>query len=216
ETAGVLGGACVAGAAATGRLPYLNSSAVVVFVGAVGIASLFFAGLRAPIVPFAALLVGFPVGDLIRKAGTGDPRLILLRDVLLVGGVVMLSARARLWRDVASACRAWLLPLAGFGAWFLVASVNSAVFANVRVPLIGARLYFEYLPLIGLAWYVAQDPVRLRRTITFVATVLCLTTIVGVAHAVAGPNFLPGTKANTELFTHLDLQRATTGQSAAL
>lgn len=207
--------ACIVGWAATGPyIPFINSSAVVVIGTAGALAALFVLGSRIPMLPFAALLVMFPLGDFIRKAGTGDPRLIFVRDVLLVVGLLVLTARAAPWRDVRAACRPWLVPLAAFGVWFVVAAVNSAAFASVQVPLVGARLYFEYLPLIGLGWYAAQDPARLRRTATCLAVVLCATTIVGIAHAIGGPDFLPGADANAKLFTHLDLQRLTNGQTA--
>ncbi len=206
--------AAAAGWASTGKqLPFLNASALLALAGVVGLVVLFIAGARMPSVPFAALLVMFPLGDYLRKAGSGDPRLILSRDLLLIVGVVVLTTRVP-WRDVLEANAAWLRPLAVFVAWFGVGAVNSALFQNVQVPFVGLRLYFEYLPLIGVGWYVARDATRLRRAVVFVSVVLCATTYLGLLQSVLGPGFLANANANSDLFTHLNLLRRTAGQTA--
>lgn len=217
ETLLVLVLAAAAGWASGGNyLPYLNARAFIALAGAAVFVGILVVGLRSPMVPFAALLISFPLGDIARKLGTGDPRLILARDVLLISGTVLLAVHAHPWRDVITMCRPWLRPLRVFALWFGLAAVNAAVFTNPKVPLVGLRLYFGFLPLLACGWYVAQDRDRLRRAVIFGTILVCAATIVGIVQGVLGPRFLAGSTPNTDYFTHLDLLRSTAGQTAGL
>lgn len=151
----------------------------------------------------------FPLGDLLRKLGDGDPRLVLVRDVLLVLGSIALIAKYAPWRDVTVAFRGWWLPLA---LCFLYFGATGAQSINSwQIPLSGLRLYFGFLPLLAVGWVVGRDPVLLRRTLLVVCTVLCLGSLLGVFQAVIGPDFLAPPRS-LDYFRHLDLQRITVGQ----
>ncbi len=167
--------------------------------------------LKRPLVWFGALLLWFPVGDLLRKLGSGDPRLVLGRDVLLYGGAVLLAAQYRLWRPVVQAMAGWWTPFLACVGFFVATAARSG-FGSLAIPLSGLRLYFGYLPLLFVGWFIAQDPKRLARTVGFVATVLSVGTLVGVYQAMVGPDFL-APRADSTFFRHLDLLRRTAGQT---
>jgi hypothetical protein len=167
----------------------------------------------SPMVAALGLLLSMPVVDIVRKLTNGDPRLLFVRDGSVLVAVVLLTLREPPWRQVVRASREWLLPLAAFIAWFGVAAVNAAAFIDYRLPLAAAKLDFECLPLIGVGWYIARSYQRLRRAAQVLCVVLCAVTGIGIAQAILGPTFLAPHQA-IGYFTHLDLLRATTGQTA--
>lgn len=212
----------VAGAALLGLMVAVSSSPgprsvfslPIGLMGAILVLALLGAiSLKQPYVWFAAMVVWFPLGDLLRKLGTGDPRLAAGRDVLLLGGVIALSARHPLWKPVLREMRGWWPSFLLCAAFFCATAVKSGL-SSFAIPVSGLHLYFGFLPLLFVGWYSAQNSRRLGAVVGFCAVVLCAGVALGVYQAFVGPTFLAPAKASA-VFSHLDLVRLTNGQTGS-
>lgn len=136
-----------------------------------------------------SLLVWLVVEDLVRKLAGNDLLVYLVKDLLLLIAVVAVAAspRARgLWRSTTGWTR-WALY--ALGTWALVMAVPSALL-DVRVPLVGLRLNFLYVPLVVAGALIAADRASLRDWLLGLGCVGAVSSAAGLIQAYVGPSFL--------------------------
>lgn len=128
------------------------------------------------------------VEDLVRKFAGNDLRVYFVKDflyaALLVG--VWSSREVRgMWREATGFARYTLYLLV---AWALVMSVPTGL-QDVRLPLLGLRLDFFYVPLVVVG-YLLSTQEDLRRWLVILALVGTVTIFMGIAQAFLGMEFL--------------------------
>jgi O-antigen ligase len=74
-------------------------------------------------------------------------------------------------------------------AWAVVMAIPSAM-VDWRLPLIGLRVDFLYVPLVVVGYVIARDRGELVRWVTWLAVVTALASSVGLIQSVVGPEFL--------------------------
>lgn len=137
----------------------------------------------------AVLLVWLVVEDLVRKLAGNDIRVYFIKDLIFLLVLVSLvsSTEFRLaWEKATGKQRFALYALL---AWALVMSVPTA-FDDWRVPLIGLRLDFMYIPLVVAGYLVGRESERLKRWLAGLAALGGLASAVGILQAFLGPQFL--------------------------
>lgn len=136
-----------------------------------------------------SLLVWLVVEDLVRKLAGNELLVYLVKDLLLLIAVVAVAAspRARgLWRSTTGWTR-WALY--ALGTWALVMAVPSAL-VDVRVPLVGLRLNFLYVPLVVAGALIASERSSLRRWLLGLSGLGAISSALGLVQAAVGPAFL--------------------------
>jgi O-antigen ligase len=92
-------------------------------------------------------------------------------------------------------------------AWGLVMSIPSLM-TDWRLPLIGLRVDFLYVPLVVVGYVIARDRRELTRWVTWLGIVTALACSVGLVQATIGPEFLRPSVATPGL-DRLELTRYT-------
>jgi hypothetical protein len=185
-------GACVlAGAIVTGGVPLLAPSGIPA-LGALSAAILIAASpilllnWRAAAVVFLAWLL---IEDLFRKLAGNDLSIYFAKDILYA---VLLAAMAadrtfrNAWRDATGSARWWLYALVG---WAVVMSIPTGL-QDWRLPLVGLRLDFLYVPLVVIGYQMARRANDFRRWMLRLAVLGGAASLIGIVQAVIGPTFL--------------------------
>lgn len=137
----------------------------------------------------AALLGWLVVEDLVRKLAGNDLAVYFVKDLLLVIVLVAVAVSPRsrrLWRSTTGWTR-WALY--ALGVWALVMAVPSAL-VDVRIPLVGLRLDFMYVPLVVVGALIAADRACLQRWLLGLASLGAASGVVGLVQTLLGPGFL--------------------------
>jgi hypothetical protein len=129
------------------------------------------------------------VEDLFRKLAGNAIATYFVKDLILllvlVGFFIDPAVRGA-WKAATGRARVALYALI---AWAVVMSIPSAMF-DWRLPLIGLRVDFLYVPLVVVGYVIARSRGELVRWLTWVAVVTALASSVGLIQSVVGPEFL--------------------------
>jgi hypothetical protein len=199
--------AVVAGALAAGAVPLpetLRLSSVALLLGAIFIAALplLLHNWRAAALVFIAWLL---VEDLFRKLAGNDLTIYFAKDVLYAVLLVAMAADPTFrgaWRTATGGVRWWLYALI---AWAVVMSVPTGL-QDWRLPLIGLRLDFLYVPLVALGYQMARRAREMQRWLVRLAILGAAASAVGIVQSIVGPSFLAPTQPTPGL-GHLVLIR---------
>lgn len=147
---------------------------------------------RWPVV-VAAFFGWLVVEDLVRKLAGNDLRVYFVKDLLFAVLVLALLLHARKavtgWRDAVGRAGVPLLLLVG---WAVVMAVPTGL-EDWRLPLVGLRLDFLYVPLVAVGYLLTTRMGDLRRWTAGLALLGGAASLVGVIQTVVGPSFLdPG------------------------
>ena len=157
-------------------------------VGLVVLATIPIALERWPLA-LAGFLIWLVVEDLVRKLTGNDIRVFFVKDLiflLLLGGLFLDRRSRGVWRAATGPARA---PLYALIAWAVVMSIP-VLDEDWRLPLVGLRLHFLYLPLVVAGYLVARRAQRLSGWLAKVALLGAVASAVGIVQAVIGPSFL--------------------------
>lgn len=135
------------------------------------------------------LLGWLVVEDLVRKIAGNDLTVYFVKDLLLlitVASVASSPGARRLWRSTTGWTR-WALY--AVGAWAVVMSVPSAL-VDVRLPLVGLRLDFLYVPLVMAGALIASERIRLERWLVGLSALGALSSGIGLVQTLVGPGLL--------------------------
>jgi hypothetical protein len=183
-----------AGALTAGAVPMPSTTSLspaTLLLGAVFIAAcpLLLHNWRAAAFVFLGWLL---VEDLFRKLAGNDLAIYFVKDVLYAVLLVAMAADRTFrgaWRSATGGVRWWLYALI---AWAVVMSVPTGL-QDWRLPLIGLRLDFLYVPLVVLGYQMARSAGGLQRWLVTLAILGGAASAVGIVQAVVGPSFLaPG------------------------
>jgi hypothetical protein len=182
----VAAGAVVTGHPSAFGIPSLPPTAIV--AGAVFVAALplMLYNWRAAAAVFLAWLL---IEDLFRKLAGNDLSFYFAKDILyavLLTAVVTDPTFRATWRTATGNARWWLYALMG---WAVVMSVPTAL-QDWRLPLVGLRLDFLYVPLIVLGYQMARELGTLRRWLVGLSLLGGAASLIGVVQAFIGPSFL--------------------------
>jgi hypothetical protein len=140
-------------------------------------------------VTFWFLLSWLIVEDLVRKFLGNDLRVYFFKDVifvLLLVGMIADPAVRGMWRRATGSAR---LPLYAVIAWSLVMAVPLAL-VDWRIPLVGLKLDFSFLPLLVPGYMIAREPGGVRRLLIGIVAVGIPACLIGIVQGTIGPEFL--------------------------
>jgi hypothetical protein len=161
--------------------------------------------LRRPWFGFWVFMLWLPFEDLFRKYAGNDIRLYAVKELLFIVAMIGLAKTLRREHSFRAAVgRAWL-PTVVLIAWAIAMSARSA-FSDVRVPIVGLRLDFLYLPLVGVGYLFMRTRSSARRALRWLTVLSAGVLMLGVVQAVVGPGFLSPGRATPGL-GHLVLRR---------
>lgn len=130
------------------------------------------------------------VEDLVRKLAGNDLRVFFVKDLLFAVLILALLLRAQMaargWRDAVGRAG---LPLFLLIGWAAVMAVPTGL-EDWRLPLVGLRLNFLYVPLVAAGYLLTTRMTDLRRWTFGLALLGGAASLVGVIQAVVGPSFL--------------------------
>ena len=199
---GLLSGALVSGAVPLpGPLSFAPLALVTVLAFALSVPYL----IRHWSIALGLFLVWLVMEDLFRKLAGNDLRIYFAKDViffvLLIG--LLLDPKIREWWTSATGAVRYLLY--ALVAWAVIMAVPS-LWSDPRLPLIGLRLDFMYVPLVAAGFAVGSGRSSMRRWLLFTAVVAALISCIGIIQSIIGPSFLsPGRE--TPGLIHLELFR---------
>jgi len=158
------------------------------------------------------LLVWLILEDLFRKFAGNDIRVYFVKDLIfvaLIAGVLAAREVRGVWKRAAGKERLLLYAMV---AWAVVLSIPTGM-RDWRLPLIGLRLNFMYIPLVAVGFLLASDMTGFRTWLRRMSVVAGIASAVGVAQAALGPQFLSPDRATPGL-TNLVLIRGTAESGA--
>lgn len=155
---------------------------------------------------FWILIAWLVVEDLVRKLLGNNIALYFAKDLiyffLLIGFAIDPAVRGS-WRRATGSAR---LAFYAMVVWALIMAIPSG-FQDWRLPVIGLRLDFLYVPLVLVGFTMAGDRAGLRRLLSGLTTIGLVGCLVGIAQGVIGPDFLRPSVPTPGL-TYLELIRA--------
>lgn len=157
---------------------------------------------RATLLVFFAWLM---IEDLFRKLAGNAIATYFVKDAILVlvlTGFFLDPAVRGVWRDALGRAR---IALYVFVVWAVVMSIPAA-FTDWRLPLLGLRIDFIYLPLVVVGYVIGRERRDLARWVVWLAVITALASIVGLIQATVGPQFLRPSVATPGL-VNLELTR---------
>ncbi len=190
-TIAALGVAVLAGALAADAVPIpgisrLSPALVVIGVFFVATLPMLLRSWRAAAIVFFAWLI---VEDLFRKLAGNDLAFYFLKDVLyavLLGAMALDPTFRGTWRKATGSARLWLYALIG---WAIVMAVPTGL-QDWRLPIVGLRLDFLYVPLVALGYEMVRSIQGMPRWLVTMAILGGAASLVGVIQALVGPPFL--------------------------
>ena len=147
------------------------------------------------------------VEDLFRKLAGNAIATYFVKDLILLlvlAGFFMDPAVRGAWTAATARAR---LALYALLTWAVVMSIPSALI-DWRLPLLGLRIDFLYLPLVVVGYVIARDRRELARWAVWLAVVTALASSIGLIQATIGPQFLRPSIATPGL-VNLELIRYT-------
>jgi hypothetical protein len=156
-------------------------------------------------------LIWLMLEDLLRKLAGNAIATYFVKDVILLvlmSGFFMDRQVRGAW--VAATGRA-RLALYALVAWAMVMAIPG-LFTDWRLPLLGLRIDFLYLPLVVVGFVIARDRQELERWAVALAVILAVTSTVGLIQAMVGPEFLRPSVSTPGLL-NLELTRFTPGNT---
>jgi hypothetical protein len=147
------------------------------------------------------------VEDLFRKLAGNAIATYFVKDLILLivlAGFFMDPGVRGAWKAATGRARMALYALV---VWAVVMSIPSAM-VDWRLPLIGLRVDFLYVPLVVVGYVIARDRAELPRWVTWLAVVTALASSIGLIQATIGPEFLRPSVATPGL-ERLELTRYT-------
>jgi hypothetical protein len=145
------------------------------------------------------------VEDLFRKLAGNAIATYFVKDMillLLLAGFFMDPEVRGAWKQATGRARVALYSLV---AWAAVMSVPTLLM-DWRLPLLGLRLDFMFLPLVVVGYVIARDRLELARWAVWLAVITALASVVGLVQATVGPEFLRPSVATPGLI-NLELTR---------
>ncbi|MER3452958.1 MAG: hypothetical protein C4344_04700, partial [Acidimicrobiia bacterium] len=136
-----------------------------------------------------ALLVWLVAEDLVRKLAGNDIRVYFVKDLFFAVAVMALVRSGRIGAEFRTAVGRAGSVLAALIAWAVALSVPLAI-EDWRIPLVGLRLDFAYIPLVVVGWRIASERESLVRWLVGLSVLGGLGSAVGIAQAAIGPSFL--------------------------
>ncbi len=179
------------GALAAGRLPipYLSSlppAALVAVFLLIAALPILVAQWWASLV----ILVGwFMFEDLIRKLAGNNLGVYMVKDLIYVILLIGLAFDPRARRVFSRVTGRASIALFVLITWAVVMSVPSLL-VDWRLPLLGLRLDFFYVPLVIVGAIVARDRTLVYRLLLWIAILSAIAAGLGIVQAIIGPSFL--------------------------
>ena len=197
-------GALIAGEVAPVTSLGLPTPVLLTFVVLLPLAPALIRNWRATLLFFFFWLM---VEDLFRKLAGNAIATYFVKDMILLfvlAGFLMDPAVRGAWTAATGRARIALCVLV---TWAVVMSIPSGL-VDWRLPLLGLRIDFFYLPLVVVGYVIARDRRELARWAVWLAVVTALTSSIGLIQATIGPQFLRPSIATPGL-ANLDLIRYT-------
>ncbi len=151
------------------------------------------------------------VEDLFRKLAGNAIATYFVKDLILLlvlAGFFMDPKVRGVWKSATGRARIALYALI---AWAVVMSIPTAL-TDWRLPLLGLRLDFMFLPLVVVGYVIARDRHELARWAVWLAVITALASSIGLIQATVGPQFLRPSVATPGLI-NLELTRYTAGNT---
>ena len=197
----------IAANALPASLPHLPASALLAVLILTSVIPILLVRWRRALAVFLGWLV---VEDLVRKLAGNNLAVYFVKDfffaLVLMSLLVDPEARGT-WRAATGRARFLLYALM---AWAVAMSVPTGL-QDWRLPLVGLRLNFLYVPLVLAGYLLAQDAPVLRHWLVGIAMLGAGASLVGIAQAYVGPGFLSPSVA-TPALNLLATRRATFGK----
>ncbi|OLE96355.1 MAG: hypothetical protein AUG75_21490, partial [Cyanobacteria bacterium 13_1_20CM_4_61_6] len=129
--------------------------------------------------------------DLFRKFLGNNMAIYFAKDFLLL--VVFISFLAAYKRGKARSFRPpFLVPLLLF-VWFGFMQIFNPASSTIWYGLMGAKIFFYYVPLIFIGYALFDSEVELRRFFVINLSLMSIIACLGIAQSILGPSFLnPG------------------------
>jgi hypothetical protein len=153
------------------------------------------------------LLIWLMLEDLFRKLAGNAIAIYFVKDLIfliLMAGFFMDRQVKGAWVAATGRARFALYALV---AWAVVMAVPG-LFTDWRLPLLGLRIDFIYVPLVVVGYVIARDPRELERWVVALAVILAIASSVGLIQATVGPEFL-SPSVSTPGLLNLELTRFT-------
>lgn len=136
-----------------------------------------------------AFLIWLVLEDLVRKLAGNEIRIYFVKDFIFVALLVALILDVRskgIWKAATGRARILLYVMI---TWALVMGIPTGL-VDWRLPVIGLRLDFMYLPLTAVGFLLAKDAQSLQKWLGKLAILAGVASAVGIAQAIIGPDFL--------------------------
>ena len=147
------------------------------------------------------------VEDLFRKLAGNAISIYFVKDLILLlvlAGFLMDPAVRGAWISATGRVR---IAVYAMITWAVVMSIPSGL-VDWRLPLLGLRIDFLYLPLVVVGYVIARDRQQLARWAVWLAVITALASSIGLIQATIGPQFLRPSVATPGL-VNLELIRYT-------
>jgi glycosyltransferase involved in cell wall biosynthesis len=156
---------------------------------------------------FLAWLV---VEDLLRKLAGNDLRVYFIKDVVygvLLVAVFMSAAWRGAWQTATGRTRYLVYALV---FWAVLVSLPR-LFVDWRLPVLGLRLDFLFVPLVILGYLIARDAALMARVLIGACAISGVACALGVVQAITGPSFLAPSVATPGLINLVLIRGALLG-----
>ena len=156
-------------------------------------------------------LVWLVVEDLVRKLAANNLAVYFVKDLIYLALLLGLFSSASIlqaWRAATGQIRLVLYALV---SWAVIMSVP-AVLNDWRLPLVGLRLDFLYVPLVAAGYLLVQPISKLQPRLVALSILGGAASAVGIAQAMLGPEFLAPTEPTPGLI-HIELVRGLEGSA---
>jgi|GEM_PF-6011418 len=137
----------------------------------------------------AIFLVWLIVEDLVRKLAGNNLAVYFVKDLIYLVLLLALFTSASLqqaWRQATGQTRFLLYALV---CWAVIMAVPTIV-DDWRLPLLGLRLDFLYVPLVVAGYLLVQPISKLQQRLVALSVLGGAASAVGIAQAILGPGFL--------------------------
>jgi len=126
--------------------------------------------------------------DLVRKYMGNNMAIYFGKDVLV--GIMYISLFLSRGREKIPPLKPkFLLPLLFFVGLGIVQMFNPGS-PSIWFGLLGAKIYFYYIPLMFVGYYLLRDEVDLRRFLVLSMALAAIIALIGIIQAIVGLNFL--------------------------
>jgi hypothetical protein len=156
-------------------------------------------------------LVWLIVEDLVRKLAGNNLAVYFVKDLIYFVLLFTLFTTASLqqtWRQATGQARLILYALV---CWAVIMAVPAMV-DDWRLPLVGLRLDFLYVPLVMAGYLLVQPISKLQQRLVALSILGGAASAVGIAQAIVGPEFLAPPEPTPGLI-HIELVRGLAGSA---